>query len=67
MGDPAEALALMWGEAASYPVTRGKHGAVDQTRVQTPPHSTGRPTFGWRGPLVEFSSWPEIPALDLGR
>lgn len=62
-----EALSLMWGEAASYTVTRGKHGAVDQTTVRTPPQLMVRPMLGWRGPLVEFSSWPEIPALDLGR
>lgn len=32
-----------------------------------PPHLMVRPMLGWRGPLVEFISWPEIPASDLGR
>lgn len=55
------------GKAAPYTGTWREHDAVDQMRVNTPPHPVVRQRPGWRGPLVEFSSWPEIPVLDLGR
>lgn len=67
MGAPAGAVSLMWGEAISYAATWRKRGAgpgeSHNASPTPPPQALARLT----GPPEEFGSWPEIPALDLGR